>query len=140
MGLSNRLSCETGSFFYNHNPFPHPTDFTARGFESLISCTKTVGFAVCPTPQLFFLAYSSVNVGPSPMRSATLPYPSFSLPPSLPLLPVWMNVSLTPWLPDFHDSLAVLVVLLFYSFSFLRFLFILFRENREGREREREKH
>ena len=86
-----------------------PKIFTARSFEYLVSCTETLGFAVCLTPQLFSPACPHMNVGLSgqpashwPLWFAIFSCHTSSLPLSLPFLPVWMNISLTPWLSDFH--------------------------------------
>ena len=121
VGLSDELSCETGSFSHHHNTHIF---FTARGFESLVSRAKVPGFKICLTHQLFLPAYLCANVGP-PMGSSTfppgllattLPHPLHPSCLSPLLLPVWMNVSLTSWSLDFHanDFLAVLVFLCFY--------------------------
>ena len=98
MGLSNKLSCEAGSFSCSRNPhrfsqpevlrlsFPTPAPWAVQSVL-LPSCSSWVihkqmwDHLVC--------------------HLATCPlHPSFL---SLPLLLVWMNVSsLTPWLLDFH--------------------------------------
>ena len=83
---------------------------------------------VCFAPQPFLLVYLCANVGPQGLPPTTLwgllaaawpalfhnppprgvrqpsPFCESSPPgcPSPPLLPVWMNVSLYPWLLDFH--------------------------------------
>ena len=98
-----------------------PTGVFNRWFEALFPLTGALGCVVCLTSQLCLPVYLHVNVGPptppaaaSPGLPATaFPTPVLQLPPchkssppscpSLPLLPVWMNVSsLTPWLSDFH--------------------------------------
>ena len=114
-GLSNGLLCETGNFPCLCNPHRF---FTARGFESLVSHTETLGFAVCLTPLLFLLAYLCANVGGHHLLGPLLCLATCPLCPSclsLPLLLVLMNVSLTLWLLEFHanDFLAVLAVLCF---------------------------
>ena len=101
---------------------PPPQVFTARGFEALFPCAGTLDCVVYFTPQLFLLVYLHSSVGPlvckpPPCQFQSLnchftrpvlqpqSYCTTSLPGclSLPLLPVWMNVSsLTPWLSDFH--------------------------------------
>ena len=90
--------------------------FTSRGFESVVSHAETLGSAFFLTSQLFFPAYWPMNVGLTGLPATSLVVSPLCLScPSLPLLPVWMNVSLTPWLLDFHanDFLAALVVLCF---------------------------
>ena len=68
--------------------------FTTRGFESFIS------------------RWTSPS---SPARSTTLRWVNLAA-HLFPLLPVWMNVSLTPWLSDFHA--------LWYSGSYGCLLFL----------------
>ena len=90
---------------------PHPPTGFIRGFEALFPHTATLGY-VCLAAQLFLPVYSHANVGPpTPPATALLaqdlqphlaPSPFHSSCPSLPLLLVWMNVSLAPWLSDFH--------------------------------------
>ena len=90
-----------------------PHMFLVRGFKALFPRTGILGCAVCLTPQLFLPFYLHAHVGLPGLPATTLPTPVLqplpcrkSSPPgcqSLPLLPVWMNVSsLTPWLSDFH--------------------------------------
>ena len=91
-----------------------PQIFTARGFEALFPHTGTLGCTFCLAPQFFLLVYLYANVGLPSSPAATLPtwssscclathplHPSCQYPP---LLPVWMSVSLTPWLLDFHTG------------------------------------
>ena len=96
-----------------------PTSFYSQKFWGFIS----LGCMVCITPQLLILVYLHSNVGLPQSASCCLASPSppcttspaqcssccFAVHPlrpgcpSLPLLPVWMNVSsFTPWLLDFH--------------------------------------
>ena len=100
MDLSNELSYEAGSFSCLAIC---PQIFTARGFEDLSPLAGTLGCSVCLTPQLFLPVYAHANVGPpSPLATALLTWVLQLLPcqdgplhpgcPSLPLLPVWMNV------------------------------------------------
>ena len=99
MGLSSKLSCESGSFSHHYKPhrFVQPEVLT------LVSCTGNLDFAVCLPPQLILLAYLHANLGSPSLPAAALPWALFLLQPFLSLLSVWMNVSsLTPWLPDFH--------------------------------------
>ena len=55
--------------------------FTARDFETLVSCTGTLGCTVCLTPQLFLPVYLHVNVGPPCLPATTLPTPVLQLLP-----------------------------------------------------------
>ena len=98
-------------------------------FEALFPCAGALGCAVCFAPPPFLSAYLRANVGQQGLSATTLwgllaaawPAPFHNPPPrgvrqpppfcessppcclSLPLLPVWMNVScLSPWLLDFH--------------------------------------
>ena len=117
VGLSNKLSCESGSFSHCHNPH--------RCFQS-----EVWGFiSPCWSPGLWGLSRSPVappsylheNMGLHSLQSTASPgLPATALPalviqplpcresslpgcPSPPLLPVWMNgSSLTPWMSDFH--------------------------------------
>ena len=109
MDLSNELSWEAGSF----SPPQSPQVFLFSSFEVLFPHAGTLVCVVCLAPQLFLLFYLHANVGLPTLPAAILPtlvlqlLPSckFSPPgfPSLPLLPVWVNVSsLIPWLLDFH--------------------------------------
>ena len=87
-------------------PLPQPPQiFTARGFEALFPCTGTL---CCVAQSVTLPSCSSCLIcsgrGDIPSTShhlATCPLcPGCS---SLPVFPVWMNVSsLTPWLLDFH--------------------------------------
>ena len=90
-----------------------PWVFSVRGFEALFPCTGTLGCVICLAPQLFLLVYPHANMGLPSLPAPALTTPVLQLLPcqessppscsSLPLLPVWMNVSsLTPWLSDFH--------------------------------------
>ena len=99
-GLSNELSCETGSFSHCHNP----TGFYSQRFWGVISPRWN--------PGLLGLSHSSV-VPPSlsahkcgTTQSTSHHFAGSPLHPgclSSPFLPVWMNVSsLTPWLLNFH--------------------------------------
>ena len=101
MGLSNKVSCEAGSFSccLNSQKF-----FSVRLFEASFPHSGTLGFAVSLAPQLSLPVYQQANVGPPYLPAATLStsplHPGL---PSPPFLPVWVNVSsLTPWLLDFH--------------------------------------
>ena len=78
MGLSNKLSCEAGSFSHHLNPHRF---FSARGFEDFFPCIGTLGCVVCLTPQLFLLVYLHANMGPSaPPATALTTLPAATLP------------------------------------------------------------
>ena len=117
MGLSNELSCESGSLSRcRPNPYGHPQP-------------EVQGLIVCFASLLFLPVYLCVNVGPQGLPATTLwdllaaawPDPLPNPPPrwvrqlqpccesslpsclSLPLLLFWISVSsLSPWLSDFH--------------------------------------
>ena len=82
-------------------------------FEALFPCAGILGCSVCPvTWSTSCCLASQLQLYPPPLHSppprwvCQLPPCRDSSPsscPSLPLLPVWMNVSsLSPWLLDFH--------------------------------------
>ena len=98
-------------------------------FEALFPCAGALSCMVCFAPPPFLLVYLCTNVGPQGLPATTLwglpvaawPALLHNLPPhlvcqlspchesspprcpSLPLLPLWMNVSsLSPWLLDFY--------------------------------------
>ena len=107
-----------------------PQVFLVIGFEAVFSGAGSLSCAVCLVPQLFLIVYLHANVvPPSPSAAASPPWssrchlavsPRHLSCPSLPLLPVWMNVSsLSPWLSDFHT------VLFSVSSSYLLFLNLL---------------
>ena len=110
-------------------PLRFPQVFIARGFEALFPHAGPLGCVVYLTPQLFLLIYLHADVGSpsvpaaSPSRFSSSCLAKHPLCPgclSLPLLPVWMNVSSlipcpTPWLFNF------LVVGLPYSSIFCQF-------------------
>ena len=126
VGLSNKLSCEAGSF--SHCRF-NPQGVFSQWFEALFPRAGALGCAVCVAPLPFLPVYLCTNVGPQCLPATTLwglpaaawPAPFHNPPPpwvrqlppcqesslsgcpSPPLLPVWMNISsLSPWLSDFH--------------------------------------
>ena len=100
MGLSNKLSCEAGSFSRCSNLHRF---FSARGFEALFNCAGTLGCMVCLAPQLFLLVYlHNCGIARSTLGFLAV-HPVCPSCLSLPLLPVLVNVStLTHWLSDFH--------------------------------------
>ena len=78
------------------------TGFFSQRFETLFPRAGALGCTVCLTPQLFLPVDLHTSVRP-PVRQPQ-PHPPWSSLgcPSPPLLTIWMNVSLTPWLSDFH--------------------------------------
>ena len=87
--------------------------FSVKGFEVLFPCTRTLSYMVYLVPQLFFLVilmqmwdHLAHQQPPCLLWSTSLCLALGPLCPcclSLPLLPVWMNVSsLTPWLLGSH--------------------------------------
>ena len=110
MGPSNGLLCEDGSFSHHRNPhrflqsevlrLPFPTlEPWVAWSVSLPSCSSwfihmQMWDHLLHQPQPRLSWSSRRHYAMSPLRPSCL---------SLPLLPVWMNVSsLTPWLLDFH--------------------------------------
>ena len=94
-------------------PLQPPQVFPVRGFEVFFPCAGTLDCTICLAPQLFFPGYQHANVGLPGLPAAMSPIQSSShclatahpfCPgcPSRPLLAIWMNVSSTPWLLDFH--------------------------------------
>ena len=93
---------------------PTSTGFTVRSYDALFPSTGTLGYAVWPgariacsqsIPPNFYAPH--VNVGPFIPLLPLLPplwcHAMSSVLPSLPPLPIWMNMtSLNPWLLDFH--------------------------------------
>ena len=122
-----------------------PTGVLNQRFEALFPRAGALGCKVCFAPPPFLSIYLCANVGPRGLLAVALRAPFYNLPPcwvcqsspssesslpgcpSLPLLPVWMNVSsLSPWLSDFmqFDFLSVLV----FVFKLLLSFFWLFEE------------
>ena len=90
-------------------------------FEALFPRAGALCCSVCVAPPPFLPVYLCANVGPQGLLAVALPAQFHNPPPrwvrqpppcresclpgcsSLPLQPVWMNVSsLSPWLLDFH--------------------------------------
>ena len=99
MGLSNKLSCEAGSFSFYRNPdrFFFQSVVLRLYFPLL---EPWVAWSV-----LFPICLSTCKCGTTRSSSHGLaPCPCCPSCPSPPLLlPAWMNISsLTPWLSDFH--------------------------------------
>ena len=70
MGLSNKLSCEAGSFSCCCNPHRF---LQLEVFEAFFSFAGTWGCTVCLTPQFFLPVYLHANVGPPGLPAANLP-------------------------------------------------------------------
>ena len=114
MGLSNELS--PVRLGVSPAAASTSTGVFSQRFEALFPHAGTLGCVVCLAPQLFLPVYLHETVGPLPLpataslgppsRPATLPTLVLQPPPccesSPPFLPVWMNISLTPWMSDFH--------------------------------------
>ena len=118
VNLSNKLSCEAGSFFCQHNP---QGVFIQRFWGFHFQCCNCgllhLSHSPVVPPSLSswkcattlstsqHVAWSSrcqLAPLPGPLAAALLPVLSAWMPISAPLS-VWMDVSsLTPWLSDFH--------------------------------------
>ena len=106
-----------------------PTGVVSQRFEASFPCTGALGCALCLAPQLFLPVYLHADVGLPGPPAATLPtlvlqpLPCLksSLPscPSLPLLLVWMNVSLILWLSEFHTVQFSVSSGCFFCFKFV---------------------
>ena len=71
MGLSNKLSCEAGSFSRHLNPH---RCYQSEVLRLYFPCTRTLSCVVCLTPQLFLPVYPHVNVGtPGPPAATSIP-------------------------------------------------------------------
>ena len=127
MGLSNKLSCEVGSFSHCLNPHRFiESDVLSLSFP----CTGTLGCAVCIVPHLYLLVYPHTNMGPPGPPTTTLLSILSALSAHLCPSYWWMNVSsLTLWLSDFFNSLVVSSVFwkfwLFLVFKFVVVLLLL---------------
>ena len=83
VGLSNKLSCEAGSFSHHHTPHRFSQPEVLRHYFPTLE--PTLGCVVCPTPHLFFLIYPHVNVGlpgPLPCCASSPPWLPISAPPT----------------------------------------------------------
>ena len=131
MGLSNKLSCEAGSFScccLN----PHGCFQSEVG--GLFPCAGALSCVVYFAPPLVLLVYLCANVGLRGLLAAALPAPSHNLPS------LWVQLhcreSCPPWLPisappiglDERFFFISLVVGLPYSSIFCQFwLFFVFK-------------
>ena len=99
MEPSNGLSCEIGSFSQCCNPHRFlQLEVLRPSFPALEPWVAPSVSLPVVTPHL--LAHKCGISWPASCQLVMHPCcPSF---PSPPLLPVWMNVSLLPWLLDFH--------------------------------------
>ena len=110
--VSNELSCEAGSFFCHHNPHRFFQSGVLRLYFPMLEpwVVWSVSLPSCFSQFIWMQMWDLLVRQPPPHWFwssshclATSPlHPSF---PSLPLLPVWINVSsFTPWLSDFHTG------------------------------------
>ena len=123
VGLSNKLSCEAGSFSQCHNPH----GFFQSEFLRLYFPAKkpwVVWSVSLPSCSSWFIHTQMWDHLVTSRHCSAYPLCPSCLSP--PLLLVWMNVSsLTPWLSDFHtvqlssSSGYVLFLNLFLSFFWL---------------------
>ena len=153
MGLSNKLSCEAGSFSCCR-PNPHgcflflfffsPTGVFNQRFEGLFPCAGALGCGVCFAPPLFLPVYLCPNVEPWGLPATTLwglpaaawPTPLHNPPPHWVRQPLLYRKSSLPWLPvsapptglDECFFFISLVVALPYNSIFCQFwLFFVFK-------------
>ena len=114
-------------------PLPQPPqEFLVRGFEALFPCTGTLGWVLSHSP-VVPPSLSSCKCGTTCSTSRFLAQSSSCglavTPPcpfclSLPLLPVWMNVSsLVSWLSDFH-TVQFSVISGYFCFKFVVLLLV----------------
>ena len=100
MGLSNRLSCEAGSFSCHLNPHRcFQSEVLRLHFPALGPWVACLSRSPVVPPCL-----SAQDCGTATPPAATLPRVLSTWQPSPPFLPVQVNVSsLSPWLLDFHS-------------------------------------
>ena len=99
VGLSNKLSCEAGSF--SCSAASTPMGILNQRFEALFPCAGGLGCAVCFVPPLFILVYLRVNVGSRGQLAAAWPalfhnpwsHWVHQPPPCLESSPPWLPVS-----------------------------------------------
>ena len=98
MGLSNKLSSESGSFSHHHNPHRFLQSEVLRlYFPTQNPVLHSLSFSPVVPPILSVCRYGTAWLA---SRHLVCPrHPGFL---SLCLLPVWMSVSSTPWLSGFH--------------------------------------
>ena len=119
VGLSNKLSCEAGSFSCCRLN-PH------RRFGVLFPCAGTLGCAVCLIPQLFLLVYLHTEVEPPTLPAAALPALVLQLPQQV--LSTRIPISAPPTSLCECFFFNSLVVRLPYSSIFCQFwLFFVFK-------------
>ena len=100
MGVSNDLSCEAGSFSCHFNSYRFFQSEVLRFYFPTLG-SGVAWFVSLPSCSSWFICTRMWDHQVLHLP----PCHKFSPPscPSLPLLPVWMNVSsLTPWLSDYH--------------------------------------
>ena len=123
MGLSNKLSCESGSSSHSYNP---PLVFSIRDFEALFLGAGTLGCTVYVAPQLF-LQFICPWMWDCPVCN---PPSRWVLQPSalLRVLSTWLPLSAPPTGLDECFFFNSLVVRLPYSLIFCQFwLFFVFK-------------
>ena len=113
MGLSNKLSCEAGSFSCHCNPH--------RFFPSEVLRLYFPTLEPWVTPQLFLPVYLHSNVGLPIPPAATLPVPVLQVPPCCESSPPWLPVSTPPTSLDECFFFNSLIVRLPYSSIFCQF-------------------
>ena len=108
-----------------------PTGFYSKRLWDSISWHQNPGLHVlawgwnCLLPSCPSQFLSTCECGIARFTSCLITYPLYPNCPSLPLLPIWMNVSsLTPWLMDFHTvqfsgSSGFFVVIVFWLVAIL---------------------
>lgn len=122
MGLSKALSCEAGSFSCCHNPHRiFQSEVLRLYFPALEPWVLRLPHSPFVPPRLFIPKFVSTQFASHHLAMSSL-HPGF---PSLPLLLVSMNASLTPLLLDFHtvrfpgSSGYILLLNLLFSFFWL---------------------
>ena len=93
MGLSNKLSCEAGSFSCC---CPIPMGVFSERFEALFPCAGALGCKVCFAPPPFLPVYLCANAGLQGLLAASWPAPFHNLPPCRESSPPWLPVSSPP--------------------------------------------
>ena len=102
MGLPNKFSCESWSFSHcrlNSHKFLQSEDFKLYFCILHPWVVRSISLHIC---SFWFICTRMWEHPVFQLRPCHKSSPPGC--PSLPLLPVWMNVSsLTPWLLDFHE-------------------------------------
>ena len=130
VGLSNKLSCEAGSFSPCHLNPHRCFQLVVWGF--IFPSWNSGLWGLSPVDQLLpcwpAAGLCTVFHNPPPCWVHQLPPCCETSPsgcPSPPLLLVWINVSsLSPWLSDFHNSSILYQFWLFFVFKLLSFFWL----------------